>query len=364
MATMASLMAPQRRPFGMLQNGMDRQALAGRALTPGASQAYLTDTDPMSGQQWSTDAANQVDPYVLAHNPNATPAMMALAQQKVPNGLPSDGMDMSNVNQANPTQIHQDPAHYGLIGDPSYQAPGSYVAPAWNSSQTPPPGQNIQSGYGPTGDPATGYLGGPGGMETGTGGGPGDSNVNLPGTSGAGPGSPIGSTPNATGGFTTTNPYDVSNYLDPSMAFTMANGLRSLNSNQAASGQLSSGNSLKDILGYSQGLASTNYNNAVGQAQNDRNFGYNVALNDQTIPFNQQLQLAQLGMQGAGGTANQNNLDATLQAQLAMALGQAQGTGTIGGANTINSTISQLINYLNQNKALGTATTQTTPPGG
>ena len=108
-------------------------------------------------------------------------------------------------------------------------------------------------------------------------------------------------TPNATGGFTTTNPYDVSNYLDPSMAFTMANGLRSLNSNQAASGQLSSGNSLKDILGYSQGLASTNYNNAVGQAQNDRNFGYNVALNDQTIPFNQQLQLAQLGMRARAG---------------------------------------------------------------
>ena len=78
----------------------------------------------MSGQQWSTDAANQVDPYVLAHNPNATPAMMALAQQKFPNGLPSDGMDMSNVNQANPTQIQQTAAHPGLIGDPSYKLPG------------------------------------------------------------------------------------------------------------------------------------------------------------------------------------------------------------------------------------------------
>lgn len=180
-----------------------------------------------------------------------------------------------------------------------------------------------------------------------------------------------------------TAPYSLntSAYLDPSMAFTMANGLRTLGSSAAAQGQTFSGNTLKDILGYSQGLASQNWNNASqlaaqqqgfgrgvdvsntqldqsqqgitnNQNQANRNFDYQAQLNDQTIPFSQQLQLANLGLGAQGQTSNLATTLATLLSGNLGTLGQIQGSGTIGSSNAVTNAISQILANMNQSNVL------------
>ena len=140
------------------------------------------------------------------------------------------------------------------------------------------------------------------------------------------------------------------------MNFTMGEGLRALGSSASAQGQTFSGNTLKDILKYSQGVAGTNYQNAsntaaqqqgfgntvdqqnVAQGNVNRNFDYQAQLNDQTIPFDQQYKTAQLGLQGSGQ-----------QSTLASVLAQILGAGTVGASNSLTSAISQMLASLNQN---------------
>jgi hypothetical protein len=184
------------------------------------------------------------------------------------------------------------------------------------------------------------------------------SGLNFANGTNVAPGSAIPPPSSATGyGF------DPMKYLDPSMQFTMGEGLRALGSSAAAGGQVNSGQTLRDILKYSQGLASTNYNNAAqtaGQQQqfgynvdnNDRNFAYQAAINDQTIPFDQQLKLAGLGLQGAQGQSNLSSVLATLLSGNTIAGGQAAGAGTIGANNSITSAISQILAQLTGNNLM------------
>jgi hypothetical protein len=196
------------------------------------------------------------------------------------------------------------------------------------------------------------------------------------------------------------DPSAVNKWLDPSMQFTMDQGMRALGSSASAGGQTFAGNTLKDILGYSQGLASQGYNDAYNKAagqqqfaqqgsqfdrnlQNqmsmsdnalqaaqqqananreiaanqlawnresgDRAFNYQAQLNDQTIPWQQQYQMAQLGLQGTG---QQSNLAATLAGLLSNNLltqGQIQGSGTMGQNNSITSALSSILSGLYNN---------------
>ena len=181
--------------------------------------------------------------------------------------------------------------------------------------------------------------------------------------------------------------YNPQQYLDPSMAFTMSNGLRALGSSASAAGQTFSGNTLKDILGYSQGLAGQNWNQAAGQAaqqqgfnrgvdtsntqlnqsqqgitnaqnQYNQNFGYQAALNDQTIPWNQQMQAAQLGLGAQGQQSTLSQTLATLLSGNLGTLGQIQGSGTIGANNSITNAISQMLAGLTRNNTLNLALPQ------
>jgi hypothetical protein len=175
--------------------------------------------------------------------------------------------------------------------------------------------------------------------------------------------------------------YNPQQYLDPSMAFTMSNGLRALGSSASAGGQTFAGNTLKDILGYSQGLAGQNWGQAAGQAaqqqgfqrgvdtsntqlnqaqqgitnaQNNynQNFGYQAALNDQTIPFNQQMQLGQLGLQGTGQQSQLAQTLATLLSSNYQTQGNVQGAGAIGGNNALTSAISAILANANSNNMM------------
>lgn len=159
------------------------------------------------------------------------------------------------------------------------------------------------------------------------------------------------------------NPYAVQNYLDPSMAFQMQQGLRGLGSSAAAGGQTYSGNTLKDILGYSQGLASTDYGNAYQRAMQDRTFGYGVQKDTQTIPFQQQMQLAGLGMQGNAINADLSKSLAGLLSANTIAGGQAAGAGTIGGNNALTGMLSQIFGGLQGNSTLQQILARAYPQG-
>lgn len=266
-------------------------------------------------------------------------------------------------------------------GDPGYvgpwgaqpAAPAAPAAPA--PSQQPPPGAYIPPNENQF-KPIVGANG--------------DSMIGMNGNGG-----PItqNTTPNGLGAANQTANdynYDPSKYLDPSMGWTMQQGLRGLGSTASAKGQTFSGQTLKDILGYSQGLASQNWNQAAQQAaqqqgfargvdtsnvgmnqaqqgitnnlnlqnnaqnmqqqginnalnQYNQGFQYQRALNDQTIPFSQQMQMAQLGLQGTGQASNLASTLATLLSANAQGAGSAAGAGTVGGSNALQSAISQIL---------------------
>jgi hypothetical protein len=169
-------------------------------------------------------------------------------------------------------------------------------------------------------------------------------------------------------------PLDPSKYLDPSMAWETAQGLRSLGSSASAAGQTFAGNTLKEIMDYSQGRARTNFNNATNVAQqqqgfgrgvdvnnrdftqgqnvSDRDFAYQAQLNDQTIPFSQRMAEATLGMQGQGQQSQLAAILAQLQSQNTLSGGQAAGAGAVGSNNAVTSMITQLIAQMGGQNAL------------
>ncbi len=113
-------------------------------------------------------------------------------------------------------------------------------------------------------------------------------------------------------------------YLDPSMAFRLGIGEQTTQRAANVGGGALSGNTLRALQDYSQGLASTEYSNAFNRFQTERGNIYNTLAN-----------IAGMG-QGAVNTGVQAG-QATAQnlGQLAVGGGQAQAAGTIGAANAI-----------------------------
>jgi hypothetical protein len=113
-------------------------------------------------------------------------------------------------------------------------------------------------------------------------------------------------------------------YLDPSMAFRLGIGEQTTQRAANVGGGALSGNTLRALQDYSQGLASTEYSNAFNRFQTERGNIYNTLAN-----------IAGMG-QGAVNTGVQAG-QATAQnlGQLAVGGGQAQAAGTMGAANAL-----------------------------
>ena len=152
-------------------------------------------------------------------------------------------------------------------------------------------------------------------------------------------------------------------YINPAADWARGEGLKALQSSYAGAGDFLSGHAMKGISDYATNSALNqawqpgfqNYmqdkNFNYGVDTGDRNFNYQAALNDQTIPFDQQMRLGQLGLQGAGIGANQNNMLAALLSQNLMGGANAGAAGTMGQSNSINNAISQMLQqYLGNNK--------------
>ena len=186
-----------------------------------------------------------------------------------------------------------------------------------------------------------------------------DQSGSIGGLTGQGTTTPASNFNEAAGNY--TGGMKLSDYLNPATDWAQQQGLKGLQSTYAANGMLNSGSAMKGISDY---MTNSTLNNAWQPAFNnymndknfnygvdtgDRNFNYQAQMNDQTIPWQQQMQLAQLGMQGAGGQSNINNLLATLLSQNALSAGQTGASGTIGGSNAINNALSQYLSqYLSQ----------------
>lgn len=157
---------------------------------------------------------------------------------------------------------------------------------------------------------------------------------------------------------------NVADFLDPSMRFQMGEGIRALENSAAARGSLMSGGTLRDLLRYSQGLASTDYSNAFGRAANVRDFTYGVDAGDRAFDYNAQRDdrnfnygtlrdLANMGLSSASQSSNSGNALAGILASILANRGQIEGTGAIGGSNAVNGSISQILNMLLASGAIG-----------
>ena len=130
--------------------------------------------------------------------------------------------------------------------------------------------------------------------------------------------------------------FDPSTYLNSdAMKFQQQQGSEALTNSASAQGLGNGGNTLKALDQYNQGVASTYYNQAETQAQNQ------FALNQNTTLSNLQALI------NSGNTANSQNNTAV------MGLGGQQAANTVGAANT-NASLQQFLASL----GLQGATTQ------
>lgn len=111
-----------------------------------------------------------------------------------------------------------------------------------------------------------------------------------------------------------TGSADFSSFFEsPDYKFAFDEGRRALEFSNAAKGQLMSGNNMRDLTEFGQGMATQNYGNY----------------------FQRLMQMAGMGANAAGGQAQQIGNQ-----------GQAQASGIVGSANAINSGITGAGNNL------------------
>ncbi len=166
-------------------------------------------------------------------------------------------------------------------------------------------------------------------------------------------------------------PQDLEN--DPGYQFQLAQGLDSIRAGARGNGTLDSGATLKALMGYGQGLASTRYGEAFNRDQINKNSIYNMlagisgtgqttANQLNTLGQNTMAQLGAAGQntQNALATAGQNsanNISAGLQG-----IGNVQAAGQVGSANALGGAISGGWNTYNQqqnfNKLFGGSNVQ------
>ena len=122
-------------------------------------------------------------------------------------------------------------------------------------------------------------------------------------------------------------------YLDPSMAFRLGIGEQTTQRAANVGGGALSGNTLRALQDYSQGLASTEYGNAFNRFQTERGNIYNTLAN-----------IAGMGQGAVNTGVNAGTTMAQNVGQLMVGQGQAQAAGTIGAANAYGNALSGIAN--------------------
>lgn len=156
--------------------------------------------------------------------------------------------------------------------------------------------------------------------------------------------------PNDPGYGSFTQPFDVTqfyNYEDPGYAFRLQQGSQAIQNKAAAGSGAFSGAALKDLIGYNQDMASTEYNNAFNRYQTQQG---NI--------FSRLFGIANLGQNAAAGVGTTGAGLAGQAGQAITNAGTATGSGIVGGANAITNgaTNAWLWNQLNKQPAVGSGT--------
>ena len=130
------------------------------------------------------------------------------------------------------------------------------------------------------------------------------------------------------------NNQDLNAQLAPNYAFQLQQGQLATDQANNATGGMVGGNALKGLQDYTQNYAQGAYQNAFS------NFNAN-----QTNIYNRLSGIANLGLQGATGSANAQIGTGTNVAQLTQGIGQAQAAGQIGQANAYAGAANNIGNY-------------------
>jgi len=149
-------------------------------------------------------------------------------------------------------------------------------------------------------------------------------------------------------------PDQFAQYLDPSMAFRQRIGTQATERLANVGGGAISGNTMRALTDYGQGLASTEYGNAFGRFQAERGNIYNTLAN-----------IAGMG-QGAvnTGVTSTQNLASQLTG-LTTGSAAAQAAGTVGSANAYSGALGNVGNmaFLSSLMRPQAVTQPTTPTG-
>lgn len=128
---------------------------------------------------------------------------------------------------------------------------------------------------------------------------------------------------------------------DPGYGFRLKEGLKAIEQSAAARGLLQSGANLKGINRYAQDSASGEYTNAFNRFQLD-----------QANKFNRFAALSGIGQTAAQQLGNQGMMTAQSIGNNQLAAGNAAAAGQVGSVNAFNNSLSQGVNFYNQNRML------------
>lgn len=145
-------------------------------------------------------------------------------------------------------------------------------------------------------------------------------------------------------------PQDLAPYLDPSMAFRMKYGTQATERLANVGQGTLSGNTLRGLQEFGQGLASTEYGNAFNRAQTERTNIYNTLAN-----------IAGMGQGAVNVGVGQGQALGQSLTGLTTGSAAAQAAGTVGAANSISQAVQGPSNYIQLATLLGKNPLATTP---
>lgn len=142
-------------------------------------------------------------------------------------------------------------------------------------------------------------------------------------------------------------------YLDPSMEFRRKLGEQTTARMRNVGGGAISGNTLRGLEEFGQGLASTEYGNAFDRFQNERTNIYNTLAN-----------IAGMGQNSVNTGVNAAQTTGTNLANLAVGGAQAGAAGTVGAANAMSGAVQGLGNQYYLSQLMNRSMPVTVPTGG
>ena len=145
----------------------------------------------------------------------------------------------------------------------------------------------------------------------------------------------------------------LSPYLDPSMAFRMKYGTQATERLANVAGGALSGNTLRGLTEFGQGLASTEYANAFNRAQTERANIYNTLAN-----------IAGMGQGAVNLGVGQGQALGQSLAGLTTGAGAAQAAGVVGATNAMTQALQTPSNYLQLAALMGKSPFGAVKPAG